>query len=94
MQFPEAVVEAAIRDEIALAARDRPPTKSGWRPEVDSQVVIRVVLRVEAEIGIELPEDAIPPGGFDDVEACVQGILAQSRRLWREKQQQKGETVS
>lgn len=94
MQFPEAVIEAAIRDEIALAARDRPPTNSGWRPEVDSQVVIRVVLRVEAEIGIELPEDAMPPGGFDDVEACVQGILAQSRRLWREKQQQKGETVS
>lgn len=94
MQFPEALIEAAIRDEIALAARDRPPTKSGWRPEVDSQVVIRVVLRVEAEIGIELPEDAMPPGGFDDVEACVQGILAQSRRLWREKQQQKGETVS
>jgi hypothetical protein len=94
MQFPEDVVEAAIRDEIARAAKDRPPTKCGWRPEVDSQVVIRVVLRVEAEIGIELPEDTMPPGGFDDIEACVQGILAQSRRVWREKQRQKGETVT
>lgn len=94
MQFPEAVVEAAIRDEIVTAAKDRPPTKSGWRPEVDSQVVIRVVLRVEAEIGIELPEDTMPPGGFDDVEACVRSILAQSRRLWGEKQLQEGETVT
>lgn len=94
MQFPEAVIEAAIRDEIVAAAKDRPPTKSGWRPEVDSQVVIRVVLRVEAEIGIELPEDTMPPGGFDDIEACVQSILAQSRRLWSEKQQQERETVS
>ncbi|MFP7675668.1 hypothetical protein ACG74X_20225 [Marivita sp. S0852] len=94
MQFPEAIVETAIRDEIVAAANDRPPTKSGWRPEVDSQVVIRVVLRVEAELGIELPEDTMPPGGFDDVEDCVQGILAQSRLLWREKQQQEGETVS
>lgn len=94
MQFPEDVIEAAIRDEIAVAAKDRPPTKSGWRPEVDSQVVIRVVLRVEAEIGIELPDDAMPPGGFDDIEACVQGILALSRRVWREMQRQKGETVS
>jgi acyl carrier protein len=94
MQFPEAIVETAIRDEIVAAGKDRPPTKSGWRPEVDSQVVIRVVLRVEAEIGIELPEDTMPPGGFDDVEDCVQGILAQSRRLWREKQHQEGETVS
>ena len=94
MQFPEDVIEAAIRDEIAVAAKDRPPTKSGWRPEVDSQIVIRVVLRVEAEIGIELPEDTMPPGGFDDIEACVQGILAQCRRVWRETQRQKGETVS
>lgn len=93
MQFPEQVVEAAIRDEIVAAAKDRPPTKSGWRPEVDSQVVIRVVLRVEAEIGIELPDDVMPPGGYDDVEACVQGILAQSRKLWDEKHKQLGETV-
>ena len=94
MQFPEDVIEAAIRDEISRAAKDRPPTKSGWRPEVDSQVVIRVVLRVEAEIGIELPEDTMPPGGFDSIEVCVQGILAQSRRVWREKQRQKGEKVT
>ncbi|MDE0694569.1 MAG: hypothetical protein OXH76_01895 [Boseongicola sp.] len=94
MKFPESVVEAAIREEIAVAARDRPPSMSGWRPEVDSPVVICVILRVEAEIGIELPVGAVPPGGFDDVEACVQGILAQSRRIWREMQQQKGETVS
>ncbi len=94
MEFPEATVEAAIRDEIAVAAKDLPPTKSGWRPEVDSQVVIRAILRVETETGIKLPEDTMPPGGFDGIEDCVQAILAKSRRLWSEKQQQEGETVS
>lgn len=94
MEFPEAMVANAIRDEIAVAAQERPPAKSGWRPEVDSPVVVRVVLRVERELGIELPEDAMPPGGFDDVEDCVESIVAQCRMLWRQKQQQNGEQVS
>lgn len=94
MRFPEAVVEAAIRDEISAAIQDRPPTGTGWRPEVDSQVVIRVVLRIEAEIGVELPEEVMPPGGFDDVEECVRGILAQSRRLWVEKTARQRETIA
>ncbi len=94
MEFPEEMVADAIRDEIAVAAQERPPTWSGWRPEVDSPVVVRVVLRVERELGITLSEDAMPPGGFEDVEQCVEGILAQCRMLWREKQQQEGEQVS
>lgn len=94
MDFPEEVVEAAIRDEIARAPADRPPTKGGWRPEVDSLVVVMVTLRVERELGITLPETVMPAGGFDDVEACVRSILAQSRTLWMEKQRQEGEPVS
>ena len=94
MQFPEKLIEAAIRDEIARAPTDRPPTKGGWRPEVDSLVVVMVTLRVERELGINLPEAAMPPGGFDDVETCVRSILAQCRMLWTEKQRQEGEQVS
>lgn len=94
MQFPEKVIEAAIRDEIARAPADRPSTKSGWRPEVDSLVVVMVTLRVERELGINLPETVMPPGGFDDAETCVRSILAQCRTLWSEKQRQEGEQVS
>ena len=94
MEFPETMVAGAIRDEIAVAAQERPPTKSGWRPEVDSPVVVRVVLRVERELGITLPEDAIPPGGFDAVEHCVDGILEKCRMVWQKKQQHKREQVS
>jgi acyl carrier protein len=94
MDFPETMVADAIRDEIEVAAQERPPTKSGWRPEVDSPVVVRVVLRVERELGITLTEDAMPPGGFENVEHCVQSILAQCRDIWREKQKQEGEHVS
>lgn len=94
MEFPEKVFEAAIRDEIARAPVDRPLTKGGWRPEVDSLVVVMVTLRVEREFGISLPETAMPAGGFDDVEACVRSILSQCQALWTEKQRQKGEQVS
>lgn len=94
MQFPEKVIEAAIRDEIARAPADRPPAKGGWRPEVDSLVVVMVTLRVERELDISLPESAMPPGGFDDAETCVRSILAQCRMLWTEKQRQEGEQVS
>lgn len=94
MEFPEKEIDSAIRDEIARAPADRPPTKSGWRPEVDSLVVIMVTLRVERELGIILPETAMPAGGFDDVEACVRSVLEQCRALWTEKQLQKGEQVS
>lgn len=94
MEFPEKVIEAAIRDEIARAPVDRPPTKGGWRPEVDSLVVVMVTLRVERELGISLPETSMPAGGFDDAEACVRSILSQCRALWTEKQRQKGEQVS
>ena len=53
-----------------------------------------VTLRVERELGINLPEAAMPPGGFDDVGTCVRSILAQCRMLWTEKQRQEGEQVS
>ncbi len=94
MQFPAKVIEEAIRDEITRAPVDRPPTKSGWRPEVDSLAVVMVALRVERELGISLPETLMPPGGFDDVETCVHSILSQCRTLWTEKQRQEGEQVS
>ena len=95
MEFPKRDIETAIRDEIAQAANDRPPTKSGApRPEVDSLVVVLVQIRVKEEFGIELPNNAIPAGGFDDVEHCVQNILEESRLPWREKHRQQGETVS
>lgn len=93
MQFPEQLIEAAIRDEIARAPADRPPSKSGWRPEVDSLVVVMVALRIERELGFSLPETAMPAGGFDDVETCVHSILSQCRAIWTEKQQQEGEQV-
>lgn len=94
MEFPDATIADAIRDEIAVAAQNRPPTKSGWRPEVDSPIVVNVILRVERDFGISLPEDVVPPGGFDGVEQCVACILTECRVRWRERQQQEGEQVS
>jgi acyl carrier protein len=94
VEFPEKEIDAAIRDEIARAPADRPPTKGGWQPEVDSLVVIMVTLRVERELGITLPETAMPVGGFEDIESCVRSVLEQCRGVWTEKQRQKEEQVS
>ncbi|MFX4221537.1 MAG: hypothetical protein ACMVO3_11515 [Thalassobaculum sp.] len=61
---------------------------------MDSLVVVMVTLRVEQDLGISLPDNVMPAGGFDDVETCVRSILSQCRTLWTEKQRQQGEQVS
>ncbi len=84
--FPAQTLEDAIRGEIASAIQDRPTPRGTWQPEVDSLVMIRVVLRVEEELSIELPDDVIPSGGFDGVEHCVTIIMKACRELWTANQ--------
>ena len=80
-------VEASIRSEIAsikkeavkrLAGQDKPE----WEPEMDSQNVLRVCLRIEEETGLVISEEVVPPGGFNDVEQCVQALLTETAKAW------------
>ncbi len=84
--FPAELLEDAIRDEIAAAINDRPTFRAGWEPEVDSLVMVRVVLRIEEELGVRLPDDLMPSGGFDDREHCVFTVIETCRELWETKQ--------
>ena len=84
--FPTQTLEDAIRDEISSAINDRPTTRGSWEPEVDSLVMVRVVLRVEDELALDLPDDVMPPGGFDNVEHCVATVMEMCRELWSTKQ--------
>ena len=84
--FPAQTLENAIRDEIAAAAKDRPTPRGAWEPEVDSLTMVRVVCRVEEELGITLPDDVMPRGGFDGVDHCVAVVLKASRALWNANQ--------
>ena len=84
--FPAADVEASIRN--ALAAQQstqqvlRPLEPGAWEPEVDSLVVIEVICAIEELIGVSLPTSFAPRGGYNDVEACVSDLVAQTQAVW------------
>lgn len=80
--FPVTAFEDVIRDEIAAAINDRPVAREAWEPEVDSLVMVRVVLRIEEEFAINLPDDVMPAGGFESVEHCVATIIETCRERW------------
>jgi hypothetical protein len=44
--------------------------------------MVRVVLRIEEEFALNLPDDVMPAGGFDSVEHCVATVLETCRNLW------------
>ena len=94
MDFPRATADAAIRDEITAANNDRPVPKGAWEPEVCSLVMVRIGLRMEEELGIELPNEAMPAGGYDDVETCVQTVLAHCEEIWLKTREKEGTPVS
>ena len=86
MMFPARTLRRAIRHEIASATNDRPTCPGAWEPEVDSLIMVRVVLRVEEELALNLPDDLMPPGGFDSVEHCVATVVETCRELWNANQ--------
>lgn len=81
--FPLQVLETAIRDEIAAANNDRPAPREVWEPEIDSLVMVRVILRIEEEIAIVLPDDVMPAGGVNDVEAWIDSVIQSCLQRWK-----------
>ena len=84
--FPVRAIERAIRDEIISTVNDRPIQRAEWEPEVDSLVMVRVVLRIEEEFALDLPDDIMPAGGFNSIEQCVAIMTETCRKLWDAKQ--------
>lgn len=87
MSLDLSAVEAAIRSEID-AIRKETTKRDGqdrpeWEPEIDSQNALRVCLRIEEETGIEISEDVVPPGGYDDVESCISALLGATEKAWK-----------
>lgn len=86
MDFPRQLIEDAIRDEICCASNDRPVPRATWEPEVDSLLLVRIVLRIEEEIGLMFPDDCMLSGGAESVAQCIETITATCERLWLEQQ--------
>ena len=84
--FPSKDVEARIREALDQQLGDqavlRPRTRSACEPEINSLVVVEIICTIEEIIGVRLPPTFAPRGGYDDVEACVADLLAQTRAVW------------
>jgi hypothetical protein len=86
--FPARDVEACIRG--ALDAEQsaqqilRPHAASACAPEIDSLVVVEVICAIEELLGLTLPATFAPRGGYNDIEACVTDVLAETRAVWVE----------
>lgn len=89
--FPDRAFEDAIRNEISTAINDRPAPRAAWEPAVDSLVMVRVVLRIEEEFALNLPDDVMPAGGFRSVEHCVVAVMETCREAWRVSQHESEE---
>ena len=48
--------------------------------------MVRVVLRIEEELALDLPDDVMPSGGFRDIDHCVATVMETCRELWSTKQ--------
>jgi acyl carrier protein len=84
--FPAKAVEDCIRDaleqELSAQAVLRPRTPSACEPEIDSLVVVEIICAIEEIIGVSLPPTFAPRGGYEDVEACVADLVAETRAVW------------
>ncbi len=50
-------------------------------PRSNSLVVVEIICAIEEIIGVNLPPTFAPRGGYDDVEACVADLLAETRAV-------------
>jgi acyl carrier protein len=86
--FPTGEIEKCIRDELAhkhdAQAVLNPRATSACEPEINSLAVVEIICAIEEIIGVSLPADFAPRGGYDDVESCVADLLAQTQSVWVE----------
>ncbi len=86
--FPAKAVEDCLREALVNQHETqqllRPQAASACEPEVDSLVVIELMCAIEQLLGVVLPTSFVPRGGYDDVDACVADLVAQTHTVWVE----------
>jgi acyl carrier protein len=84
MSFPAQQIERCIRDLLADQGGSQSilRTTSACEPEIDSLVVVEIICAIEEIVGVSLPSSFCPRGGYEDVEACVAGLMAETRAAY------------
>jgi acyl carrier protein len=82
--FPARDIERRIRDALAeqAGAQSALRATSACEPEIDSLVVVEIICAIEEILGVSLPASFAPRGGYQDAEACVADLLAETRAVW------------
>lgn len=99
--FPTAVVEASLRKEL-LAAAEAIATinaevmpaglaqQSAMSVQLDSLVVVNIVLTVEPIMGFPVKEHVVKAGGYSSVDAAVGDLLPKLEKEWTKQKGKAG----
>lgn len=90
LAFPAGAIEACIRGALdakagtqaTLLGLPQIPPVGGWEPSIDSLTVVLIICEVEEMLGVSLPSDFIPRGGYNSEDDCVQDLVAQAKTVW------------
>ena len=84
--FPALEVERCFRDHLSGQAGVqealRPRPTSVCEPEIDSLVVVEISCTIEEAIAVNLPTTFVPRDGSQDVEACIEDLVSETRSVW------------
>ena len=80
----ESCIRDALADQVGAQNALRPRTTSACEPEIDSLVIVEIICVIKEIIGVKLPSSFAPRGGYDDVESCVAGLMAETQAVWND----------
>lgn len=61
----------------------------GPQPNIDSLVVVEVLLELETQVPFELPESLVQAGGYDSVDEVVQHLMPKLQLRWNQHHKEK-----
>lgn len=95
-QFPATAVRFALRAELIDAVKSAASVKGTALPtalddfakanvEIDSLVVVSLLISAEPFVGFELPETVVRSGGYESVDDAVDHLLLRIEAEWKKR---------
>ena len=95
-QFPAASIRAALRGALIDAVKSEASIKGTSLPsapdeiakcsvEIDSLVVVSLLISAEPYVGFELPEGVVRTGGYKSIESGLDHLLPSIEGVWKKK---------